>query len=116
MASILWHARVKVFELYMGHFIKNAQGGKTGEWMMQSQWKLWHLNLKTWRSSMSVHYFPTVNHFELTSVRLGVCRLIGYCDGLRSKIVHQYWNFTWQKPYMNSQCFAWRLWCADCGP
>jgi hypothetical protein len=25
---------------YMGHFINNAQGGKTAEWIMQSQWKL----------------------------------------------------------------------------
>ena len=23
--------------IYMGHFINNAQGGKTAEWMMQSQ-------------------------------------------------------------------------------
>ena len=28
---------------------------------------------------MSVRYFPTVNHFELTSVR-HVCRRIVYCD------------------------------------
>jgi len=26
--------------IYMGHFINNAQGGKTAEWMKQSQWKL----------------------------------------------------------------------------
>jgi len=30
----------------MGHFINNAQGGKTAEWMMQSQWKLRQLQLK----------------------------------------------------------------------
>jgi hypothetical protein len=33
---------------HMGHFVNNAQGGKTAEWMMQSQWKLCHSQLKTW--------------------------------------------------------------------
>jgi hypothetical protein len=28
---------LSVLETYMGHFINNAQGGKTAEWMMQSQ-------------------------------------------------------------------------------
>jgi len=29
---------------------------------------------------MCVHYFPSVRRFELTSVRHGVCRRLGYCD------------------------------------
>ena len=29
--------------MYMGHFINNAQVGKTAEWTMQSQWKLCQL-------------------------------------------------------------------------
>jgi len=68
---------------YMGHFINNAQVGKTAEWIMQSQWKLCQLQLKTWGSTTCVRYFPNVRHFELTSVRHGVCRRLGYCDGWR---------------------------------
>jgi hypothetical protein len=100
----------------MGHFINNAQGGKTAEWMMQSRWKLCQLQLKTWGSSMCVHYFLSVRCFKLTSIRQGICRRLRYCDGWRSKIVHQDWNFTWQKPNRNSQCFAWSMWWADSGP
>jgi len=70
---------------HIGHFINSAQGGKTAEWMMQSQWKLCQLQLKTWGSSTCVLYFPSVRRFELTSVRHGVCRRLGYCDGWRSK-------------------------------
>jgi hypothetical protein len=33
--------------LYVGHFIKIAQGGKAMEWMMQSQSKLSQVQLKT---------------------------------------------------------------------
>ena len=73
----------------MGHFINNAQGGKTAEWMMQSQWKLFQLQLNNWGSSTCVHYFPSVRRFELTSVRHGVCRRLGYCDGWKSKIILQ---------------------------
>jgi hypothetical protein len=65
---------------YMGHFINNAQGGKTAEWMMQSQWKICQLQSKTWGSSTCVCYFPCVRHFELMNVRHGVCRRLGYCD------------------------------------
>ena len=83
---------------------------------MQSQWKLCHLQLKTWGSSTCVRYFPSVHRFELMSVRHGVCRFLGYCDGWRSKIVHQAWNFTWRNPHRNSQYFAWSLWWADSGP
>jgi hypothetical protein len=50
----------------MGHFINNAQGGKTAHWMMQSQWRLWQLQLKTWRSCACVRYFPSVRRLELT--------------------------------------------------
>jgi len=107
---------VCVSRIYMGHCINNAQVGKTAEWMMQFQWKLWHLQKKTWGSSTCVRYFPSKRRFELTSVRHVVCRRLGYCDGWRSKIAHQDWNFTWQKPYRNSQCFAWSLWWADSGP
>jgi hypothetical protein len=28
---------IEWFVMYLGHFINNAQGGKTAEWMMQSQ-------------------------------------------------------------------------------
>ena len=84
--------------VYMGHFINNAEGGKTAEWMMQSKWKLCQLLLKTWGSSTCVHYFPSACPFELTSVRHGVCRRLGYCGSWRPKIVHQDWNFTWQNP------------------
>jgi len=49
----------------MGHFINNAQVGKTAEWMMQSQWKLCQLQLQTWGSSTCVHYFPSLHRFEL---------------------------------------------------
>ena len=65
---------------------------------MQSQWKLCQLQLKTWGSSTCVSYFLSVRCFELTSVRHGVCRRLWFCDGWRSKIVHQDWNFTWQNP------------------
>jgi len=73
----------------MGHFINNAQGGKTAEWMMQSWWKLCQLQLTTWGSSTCVHCFPSVHRFELTSIRHGVYRRLRYCDGWRSKIVHR---------------------------
>jgi hypothetical protein len=99
----------------MCHFINNAQGGKTAEWMKEFHWKLCQLQLKTWGSSTSVRYFPSVCPFELTSVRQGFCRRLGYCDSWRSKIVHQDWNFTWQKPDRNSQCFALSLWWGDSG-
>jgi len=82
---------------------------------MQSQWKLCQLWLKTWGSGTCVCYFPIVCRFELTSVRHGVCRHLGYCDVWRSNIAHQDWNFTWQKSYRNSQCFALSLWWADSG-
>ena len=94
------------FTPYKCHFINNAQGGKTAQWMMQSQWKLRQLQLKTWGSSTCVRYFPSVRRFELTSVRHGVCRRLGYCDSWRSKIVPQDWNFMWQKPDRNSHYFA----------
>jgi len=84
--------------VYMGHFINNAEGGKTAEWMMQSKWKLCQLLLKTWGSSTCVHYFPSACPLELTSVRHGVCRRLGYCGSWRPKIVYQDWNFTWQNP------------------
>jgi hypothetical protein len=45
---------------YMDHFTDNAQGGKNAEWMMQSQWKLRQLKLKTWGSSTFVLYFPSL--------------------------------------------------------
>jgi len=32
-------------------------------------------------SSTCVRYFPGVGRFELTSVRHGVSRRLGYCDG-----------------------------------
>ena len=79
---------------------------------MQSQWKLFQLQWKTWGRSTCVRHFPSIRRFELTSVRRGVCRRLWYCDGLRSKIVHQDWNFKWQKPYRNSRCFTWSLWWA----
>ena len=69
----------------MGHFINNAQVGKAVEWMMQCQWKLCQLQLNTWGSSTSVRYFPSVHRFELTSVKHGVCRRLGYSDGWRLK-------------------------------
>jgi hypothetical protein len=72
--------------------------------MVKSQWKLCQLQLKTSGSSTCVRYFPSVRSFELTSVRHGVYRRLGYCDALSSKIVHQRWNFTWQ----NSQWFSCR--------
>jgi len=50
---------------YMGHFINNAQLGKTAEWMMQSQWKLCQLQFNTWGSSTCVRYFLNVRLFEL---------------------------------------------------
>ena len=100
----------------MGHFIHNAEVGKTAEWMMQSQWKLRQLQLKTWGSSTCVRYFPSVRSFELTSVRLVVCRRLGYCDGWKSKILHLNWNFTLRKSYRNSQCFAWSSLWADSEP
>jgi len=102
--------------VYIGHFINNAPGDKTAEWMMQSQWKLRQLQLKTWGSNTCVRYFPSVHHFELMSVSHGICRRLRYNDSWRSKIVDQDWNFTWQKPYRNSQYFAWSLWWADSGP
>lgn len=73
---------------YMGHFINNAQGDQTVEWMIQSQWKLFQLQL-TWGSSTYVFYFPSIHLFELASVRHGVCGHLGYCDSWRSKIIHQ---------------------------
>jgi hypothetical protein len=82
---------------------------------MQSQWKLSKLQFKTWGSSTCVHYFPSICRFELMSVRHGVCRHLGYCDGWRSKIIHQNWNFMWQKPFRNSHCLAWSVWWADSG-
>ena len=107
---------VCIYLWYKGHFINNAQGGKTAEWMMQSQWKWCQLQLKTWGSRTCVHHIPSLRCFELMSVRNGVCRRLGYCASWRSKIIHQNWNFTRQKPHRNSQCFAWSLWWADSGP
>jgi hypothetical protein len=71
--------------------------------MTQFQYQLRQLQSKTWGSCTCVPYFLSMRRFELTSVRHGVCRRLWYCDGWRSKIVHQDWNFTWQKNYRNSQ-------------
>jgi len=49
--------------VYMVHFINNAQGGKTAKWMMQFQWKLGQLQLKTWGSSACIRYFPGLRFF-----------------------------------------------------
>jgi hypothetical protein len=57
---------------YMGHFINNAQVGKTAEWMIQSQRKLCQLQLKTCGNNTCV-YFPSVRRFEL---RLQAPRLL----------------------------------------
>jgi hypothetical protein len=68
IALCLRHIPV-VFPVYhMGHFINNAQGGAIPVKVMRG-------------SNMCVHYFTSLRHFELTSVRHGICRCLGYCDG-----------------------------------
>ena len=82
------------------HFI-SCRGWQNCEWMTQSQWKLGQLWLKTWGISTCVRYFHSLRHFELTSIRHGVCQRLDDCDGWRSDILHQDWNFMWQKHYRN---------------
>jgi hypothetical protein len=83
----------------MGHFINNSQGDKTAEWMMQSQWKLFQLQSKTWGSSTCVPYFlvyAVLNWRVLDMAYAGASGTVTV-DDQRSYVLHQDWNFTWQK-------------------